>query len=82
MRVLISGGGTGGHVNPAIAIAGYIKERHRDAEIAFVGTKRGIESRLVPAEGYKLYFVNVKGFARKLTLKNISALYRAFSSRL
>ena len=54
MRVLMTGGGTGGHVNPAIAIADTIKAHIPTAEIAFVGTKRGIENKLVPAAGYKL----------------------------
>ncbi len=76
----MTGGGTGGHVNPAIAIANNIKENHRDAEIAFVGTKRGIENRLVPKEGYKLYHVEIQGFKRKLTPYNIKSAWLAFTS--
>lgn len=49
MKVLMTGGGTGGHVNPAIAIADKIKEKEPDSDIAFVGTPRGIENKLVPA---------------------------------
>ena len=48
MKVILSGGGTGGHVYPAIAIANKIKEHHPDAEILFVGTKAGIEAEIVP----------------------------------
>ena len=59
MRVLMTGGGTGGHVNPAIAIADTIRENIPDAQIAFVGTDRGIENKLVPDAGYTLYHVNV-----------------------
>ena len=80
MRVLMTGGGTGGHVNPALAIAGTIKDRMPDAEIAFVGTKRGLENTLVPREGYKLYHVDVRGFARKLSVKNIRAAWLALVS--
>ena len=53
MRVLLSGGGTGGHVYPAIAIANRIKEQYPDAEIIFVGTEKGIESEIVPKYGYE-----------------------------
>ncbi len=80
MRVLMTGGGTGGHVNPALAIAGTVKNRIPDAEIAFVGTKRGLENTLVPREGYKLYHIDVRGFARKFSLKNIRAAWLALVS--
>ena len=80
MRVLMTGGGTGGHINPAVAIANTIKKNHPDAEIAFVGTKRGKEKELVPKEGYPLYFVDVQGIERSLTLRNIKALYLAWVS--
>lgn len=80
MRVLMTGGGTGGHINPAVAIAHTIKLNHPDAEIAFVGTKRGKEKELVPKEGYPLYFVDVQGIRRSLSVKNIKALYLAWVS--
>ena len=80
MRVLMTGGGTGGHINPAVAIANTIKKNHPDAEIAFVGTKRGKEKELVPKDGYPLYFVDVQGIERSLTLRNIKALYLAWVS--
>ena len=77
MRVLMTGGGTGGHVNPALAIAQTIMENEPDSEIAFVGTPAGIENKLVPAAGYKLYHVSVMGLRRSLSLKNIKAAYLA-----
>ena len=80
MKVLMTGGGTGGHVNPALAIASTIKAHHPDAEIAFVGTFRGLENRLVPAAGYPLYHVQIQGFQRKLTLSNFKTLYYALTS--
>ncbi len=80
MRVLISGGGTGGHVNPALAIAGIIKKKNPDAVIEFIGTERGLETTLVPREGYKLHFVKVRGFKRKLCRENIEALKEAVTS--
>ena len=80
MRVLLSGGGTGGHIYPALAIAESIKKRIPDAEIAFVGTPTGMENRLIPREGYKLYHVDVRGFSRSLSLRNIKAAYLALTS--
>lgn len=80
MRVLMTGGGTGGHVNPAIAIANTIKRNNPDAEIAFVGTSRGIENKLVPAAGYPLYHVEVRGFRRSLSPANLKAAWLAFVS--
>lgn len=80
MRVLMSGGGTGGHVNPAIAIANIIKKNQPDAEIAFVGTKRGIESKLVPHEGYKLYHIQIQGIRRSLSPSNIKTAFLALKS--
>ena len=77
MRVLVTGGGTGGHVNPALAIANTIRENIPDAEIAFVGTVRGLENTLVPKAGYKLYHVDVRGIRRSLSLYNIRSLWLA-----
>ena len=57
MRVLISGGGTGGHINPALAIADKIKKEQPDAVIEYVGTEKGLESNLVPAAGYKIHYI-------------------------
>ena len=62
MHILFAGGGTAGHVNPALAIAGYIKENNPDAKISYIGTKKGIESRLVPAAGFDFYTIEVSGF--------------------
>jgi len=69
MRVILAGGGTGGHVIPALAIANELREYHQ-AEIVFIGTARGIETRLVPAAGYQLELVEVGA------LKNVSAATR------
>ncbi len=80
MRVIMTGGGTGGHVNPAIAIANTIKRNIPDAEILFVGTARGIENKLTAAEGYPMKHVEIKGFKRSLSPSNIKAAYLAFVS--
>ncbi len=82
MRVIVTGGGTSGHVNPALAIAATIKKNIPDSEIIFVGTGRGIENKLVPKEGYKLYHVEISGIRRSLSLSNIKSLYLALTSPL
>lgn len=71
MRVLMTGGGTAGHINPALAIAATIGEKWPDAEILFVGAKGRMETKLVPAAGYPLKTVDVRGFQRKLNVKNV-----------
>ena len=80
MRALISGGGTGGHINPALAIADKIVKEDCDAVVEYVGTGRGLEAVLVPKAGYKIHFIKVKGFKRSLSLENIDAAIKAFTS--
>jgi len=77
MRVLIAGGGTGGHINPALAIASIIKEHEPDSEFLFAGTPFGMEARLVPAAGYNFAPIKVKGFQRRLSIKNIGRNIKA-----
>ena len=77
MRVLMTGGGTGGHVNPALAIANTIRQHDPEAAIAFVGTTHGIENKLVPAAGYELYHVEVQGIRRSLSPANLKAAWLA-----
>lgn len=72
MHILFAGGGTAGHVNPALAIAGFIKKQHPDAKISYIGTEKGIESRLVTAEGFDFYTIDVSGFQRKISIQNIA----------
>ena len=76
----MTGGGTGGHVNPALAIASVIRNNDPTSEIAFVGTPKGIENKLVGAAGYRMYHVEVKGFRRKLSAENLRALALALTS--
>ena len=71
MKVLFSGGGTAGHINPAIAVAGYIKEKQSDAELCYIGKKGGMESRLVPNAGIEFHSIDVEGFQRKINFTNI-----------
>ena len=75
MRIIISCGGTGGHIYPGIAIADKIKERHPDAEILFIGTKKGMENQLVPNAGYQIKGIDAKGFDRKHLLNNFKTVH-------
>lgn len=80
MRALISGGGTGGHINPALAIADKIKTENPDAVVEYVGTAKGLEATLVPKAGYKIHFIKVKGFKRSLSFSNFDAAIKAVTS--
>ena len=85
MKVLLAGGGTAGHINPAIAIAGYIKEMEPDAEFLFVGNRDGMEQRLVKQAGFPIKSVVITGFKRSLSPKNMAhnfkTVYYSFESR-
>lgn len=70
-RVIVTGGGTGGHIFPAISIANELKLLRPDMEILFVGAEGGMEMRVVPQYGYKIKGVTISGIMRRLTLKNI-----------
>lgn len=79
-RMIISGGGTGGHIYPAIAIANAFKERFPDAEILFVGAKGKMEMEKVPQAGYKIEGLWISGLQRKLTLDNLSFPFKLLDS--
>ncbi len=74
MKYLISGGGTGGHIYPALAIAKEIKNKYADAEILYVGTAAGLEAEIVPREGYEFKTIRVKGMPRKLNKESLIAI--------
>lgn len=81
LRIIVSGGGTGGHIFPAISIANAIKEQYPNARILFVGALGRMEMQRVPAAGYKIIGLPVAGFDRKHLLKNISVLIKLFRSQ-
>lgn len=74
MRVIMSGGGTGGHIYPAVAIADKIKSEEPDSEILFIGTEKGMENDIVPKYGYEIRNIKATGFNRKKLLKNFKTL--------
>ena len=81
LRVIISGGGTGGHIFPAVSIANAIRELQPDAKILFVGALGRMEMQRVPAAGYDIKGLPIQGFDRKNLLKNIKVLYKIWKSQ-
>ena len=84
MTVAIAAGGTAGHINPALAIAGYIKNKRNDAEFLFIGNRGGMEQRLVPQAGFEIKSITISGFKRsfspKSMLENVKTVSRTFTS--
>ena len=80
-RIIISGGGTGGHIFPALSIADAIKAKHPDAKILFVGADNRMEMQRVPDAGYEIVGLPIAGFDRKNLLKNIKVLWKIFKSQ-
>ncbi|WP_418499053.1 undecaprenyldiphospho-muramoylpentapeptide beta-N-acetylglucosaminyltransferase [Flagellimonas sp.] len=81
-RFILSGGGTGGHIYPAVAIANELKKRHPDAKFLFVGAKDKMEMEKVPQAGYEIKGLWISGIQRKLTLKNLMFPFKVISSLL
>ena len=81
MRVVISAGGTGGHIYPAIAIINKIKEEEPNSEILYIGTEDRMEKDLIPELGIRYEGIKISGLKRKITLKNIKVLYQFLSAR-
>ncbi|MGL4483798.1 MAG: undecaprenyldiphospho-muramoylpentapeptide beta-N-acetylglucosaminyltransferase [Anaerovoracaceae bacterium] len=82
MRVIITGGGTGGHIYPAIAIADKIMMREPDSEILFIGSERGMEKSIVPSAGYNIKYLDVQGINRKKWLKNFEVVYKYSKAKI
>ena len=81
LRVIISGGGTGGHIFPAVSIANAVKALRPDAKILFVGALGRMEMQRVPAAGYEIIGLPIQGFDRKNLLKNFKVLYKIWKSQ-
>ena len=80
-RIIISGGGTGGHIFPALSIADAIRAKHPDAKILFVGADNRMEMQRVPDAGYDIVGLPIAGFDRKNMLKNVKVLWKIFKSQ-
>ncbi|TCI80049.1 undecaprenyldiphospho-muramoylpentapeptide beta-N-acetylglucosaminyltransferase [Exiguobacterium sp. SH0S1] len=82
MRVIISGGGTGGHIYPALALLDTLKERHTDLEVLYIGTENGLEADLVPRAGIPFKSIRISGLKRSLSIENVKTGYRFVQSVL
>ena len=76
MKVIIAAAGTGGHINPGIAIANKIKEEQKDSKIIFIGTTRGLENDLIPRAGYELKAIEAYGLSKKISIENIKKMLK------
>lgn len=76
MKVIIAGGGTAGHVLPALEVANEIKKRFNNADILFIGSKGGADEKLVPAENYQIKYLSKANFPRKLNLASLTFIPR------
>ena len=79
MRVVVSGGGTGGHIYPALAFMRYL-EKQENIEYLYIGTKRGLESKIVPQAGYAFESIKIEGLKRSLSLENLKTAYYMVTS--
>ncbi|MCS7215913.1 MAG: undecaprenyldiphospho-muramoylpentapeptide beta-N-acetylglucosaminyltransferase [Thermodesulfovibrio sp.] len=80
MRVIIAGGGTGGHIFPGIALAESIMEKYKEAKVIFVGTQRGLEAKVIPKTGFELRFISIQGFVGKSFREKVESIKSLFKS--
>ncbi len=80
MKILFAGGGTGGHVSPALAIGEYAKNNIKNTEIAFVGRKDGQENNAIKSRGHKLFEIDISGFKRKISKENVKNIFKLIKS--
>ncbi|MCM3587095.1 undecaprenyldiphospho-muramoylpentapeptide beta-N-acetylglucosaminyltransferase [Mesobacillus maritimus] len=78
MRIVVSGGGTGGHIYPALALIREIKKKDTNVEFLYIGTEKGLESKIVPRENIAFKSIHITGFKRKLSLENVKTVMRFF----
>jgi UDP-N-acetylglucosamine--N-acetylmuramyl-(pentapeptide) pyrophosphoryl-undecaprenol N-acetylglucosamine transferase len=76
MKIVISGGGTGGHIYPALALVREIQKETKDAEFLYIGTTSGLESKIVPRENIPFKSIHITGFKRKLSFENLKTIFR------
>lgn len=85
MRIVFTGGGTAGHINPALAVAGYLRDREKDAQILYIGNQNGMEAQLVPAQGFAFAGIHARGIVRSTRLgaikKNVNAVIQLYEAK-
>lgn len=80
MRIILSGGGTGGHIYPALTIIRAIEKAVENCEVLFVGTQKGLEADIIPKEGYSFSTIDVRGFERSLSFQNLATIFKTVGS--
>ena len=75
MRIVVSGGGTGGHIYPALATVKQLKQLEPETEVLYIGGERGLEKSIVPEAGFDFKALAVQGFSRSLSLDNVKTVY-------
>lgn len=80
MRILLAGGGTAGHINPAISIATYAKQAYEGNEVLFIGKRGNMEETLVPRAGFEMKFIDIEGFKRSSLLKNVKVVAKTLKA--
>lgn len=76
MKIVVSGGGTGGHIYPALALIREIQKQHKDTQVLYIGTLKGLESKIVPKENIPFKSIHITGFRRKLSFENVKTVLR------
>ena len=80
MKIIVSGGGTGGHIYPALSFINYLKTVEPDVSVLYIGTQKGLESKIVPENGIAFQTIDIQGFKRSLSPENIKTVYKFFKS--
>ncbi len=80
MKIVVSGGGTGGHIYPALAFIHEVKKQHPNVDVLYIGTKKGLESTIVPRENIPFHAIDISGLKRSLSLENVKTLVRFIKS--
>ena len=80
MKILLAGGGTAGHINPALSIASYAKKMDSETQVLFIGKRGNMEETLVSKAGYDIAFIDIAGFRRSLSLQNISVIFKTLQA--
>ena len=80
MKIIVSGGGTGGHIYPALSFIKYLKTVEPNLSVLYIGTKKGLESTIVPENGINFKTIDIQGFKRSLSLENVKTVYKFLKS--
>lgn len=80
MKIIVSGGGTGGHIYPALSFINYLKTVEPDVSVLYIGTQKGLESKIVPENGIAFQTIDIQGFKRSLSPENVKTVYKFFKS--